>query len=158
MNSTDFVAWWGAITATVVFVWDIYKWKTQGPQLELSLSPNMQVLGDPAREGIQWVSITVTNVGDRPTTIKGVGMKYYRNWWQRIRNRAEKAAVFPNPNDSYPLPRILKPGDEWVGLVPQARSDLGIDLPMMSRTGHLVIWLTQSHKPNSLKKRLRVRN
>lgn len=154
MNTTDIAAWWGAALASLVLVWDMYKWKTQGPRLIMRLSPNMQVWGDPLREGKTWVSVTVSNVGDRPTTIKGVGMEYYTNWFRRLRNRAEKAVVFPNPSDGFPLPRVLNPGDEWLGLIPQERLDKEIDLEEMSRSGHLIIWLTQSHTQKAMRKRL----
>lgn len=157
MSSTDLAAWWGAVTATVVLIWDIYKWRTRGPRLKVSVSPNMLVMGDPRREGKTWVSITVTNVGDRPTTIKGVGMKHYRSRWLRLRNKADRAGVFPNPNDSYPLPRVLNPGEEWCGLIPQARDDLGIDLAALSRTGHLLISLSQSHSSREIETRLKVK-
>ena len=158
MSSTDLAAWWGAVVATVVFIWDIYKWKTQGPKLKVTVSPNMVVMGDPTREGKTWVSISVTNVGDRPTTIKGVGMEHYQSRWLRLKSTADKAAVFPNPNDNYPLPRILNPGEEWRGLIPQARDDLGIDLAALSRSGHLMIWLSHSHSSRAIKKRLEVKD
>jgi hypothetical protein len=154
MNTTDIVAWWGAIVASLVLLWDVYKWMAEGPRLTMRLSPNMRVLGDPSREGKIWVSVTVTNVGNRPTTIKVVGMEYYANWFSWLRNRAEKAAVFPNPSDSFPLPRVLKPGEEWLGLIPQERTDMEISLEEMSRTGRLMIWLSQSHKQRAIRKRL----
>jgi hypothetical protein len=152
--STDIVAWWGAIVASLVLLWDVYKWMVEGPRLTMRLSPNMEVWGDPSREGKTWVSVTVSNVGNRPTTIKGVGMEYYTNWFSRFRNRAERAAVFPNPNTGFPLPRVLNPGEEWLGLIPQERLDKGVDLEEISRTGHLMIWLSQSHKQRAMRKRL----
>jgi hypothetical protein len=156
MTSTEIAAWWGAIVASFVLAWDIYKWLRDGPRLKMRISPNMEIWGDPLREGKTWVSITVTNIGNRPTTIKGVGMEFYKNWYCRIRNRIEKAAVFPNPNDHFPLPRILNPGEEWMGFIPQERIDKGIDLEEMSQIGHLIIWLSQSHKEQAIKKRLLV--
>jgi hypothetical protein len=51
MTSTEIAAWWGAIIASIVLLWDIYKWKTRGPKLVMRLSPNIQVWGDPSREG-----------------------------------------------------------------------------------------------------------
>lgn len=158
MNTTDIAAWWGAVIASLVLVWDMYKWMTKGPRLFVRLSPNMKVFGDPLREGTTWVSVTVSNVGDRPTTIKGVGMEYYTNWFQRLRNKAEKAVLFPNANYSFPLPRVLNPGEEWLGLIPQARLDKEIDIEEMSRNGHLMIWLTQSHTQRAMYKRLIISN
>lgn len=154
MSSTGFAAWWGATVASLVLLWDVYKWIVEGPRLIMRLVPNMQVWGDPSREGKTWVSVTVSNVGTRPTTIKGVGMEFYANCFSRLRNRAEKAAVFPNPSDNFPLPRVLNPGEEWLGLIPQERLDKGINLEEMSRTGHLMIWLSQSHKHRAIRKRL----
>jgi hypothetical protein len=98
----------------------------------------------------------VSNVGDRPTTIKGVGMEYYTDWIKRLQSRAEKAAVFPNPNDGFPLPRVLNPGDEWCGLIPQNRIDKDMDLEAMSHSGHLMIWLTRSDKQRAQWKRLTI--
>ncbi len=156
MTSTEIAAWWGAIIASVVLLWDVYKWKTQGPKLVMRLSPNMLVYGDPLRENKTWVSVKVSNNGDRPATIKGVGMEYYTNWMKRLQNHAEKAAIFPNPNDGFPLPRVLNPGDEWCGLIPQKRIDKEMDLEEMSQTGHLMIWLSRSDRQKALRKRLSI--
>lgn len=156
MSSTEIAAWWGATIASAVLLWDIYKWKKQGPRLVMRISPNMQVWGDPSREGKTWVSVTVSNVGDRPTTIKGVGMEYYTGWLTRLRNRAKTAAVFPNPSDGFPLPRILNPGDEWCGLIPQQRIDKNMDMEAMSQSGHLMIWLSRSDRQRSLRQRLTI--
>jgi hypothetical protein len=154
LSTTDIVAWWGAIVASLLLFWDVYKWMVEVPRLTIRLSPNMEVLGDPSRGGKTWVPVTVSNVGNRPTTIKNVGMEYYSNWFSRLRSRAEKAAVFPNPSDDFPLPRVLNPGEAWLGLIPQARLDKGVDLEEMSRTGHLMILLSQSHTKRAIRKRL----
>lgn len=157
MQATEIAAWWGAAIATVVLLWDVYKWKTQGPRLVMRVSPNMEVWGDPSREGKTWVSVTVSNVGDRPTTMTGIGMEYYGNWYRRIRGRPDRAAVFPNPSDAFPLPKILNPGEQWLGLVPQERADKDFNLEEMSRTGHVVIWLGQSHSERAMRRRLTIR-
>lgn len=149
---SEIAAWWGAIVSSVVLLWDIYKWKHQGPRLVMRLSPNMQVWGDPSREGKTWVSVTVSNVGDRPTTIKGVGIVYYKSWLTRLRNRAENKAVFPKPSDDFPLPLVLNPGDEWGGLIPQKLIDKNIDMEAMSQSGHLLIWVSRSDEQRTLLK------
>lgn len=156
MTATEIAAWWGAVVATLVFLWDIYKWKTRGPKISMRLSPHMIVMGDPRREGRTWVTVTVTNIGDQPTTIKSLGFEYYTSCWKRIRKRTEKAFVVTNPSDRYPLPLVLNPGDEWVGFTPQDRDD--IDLETMSRNGHLLASLSQSHTDKPLRKRLIIKN
>ena len=70
LSGTDIVAWWGAIVATSVLIWDIYKWRTSGPRIKFIVQPNSLVVGDPARKGKRFISVKATNVGDRPTTIR----------------------------------------------------------------------------------------
>jgi len=170
MTSTEIAAWWGAILATLILFWDVYKWKRQGPKLVMRLSPNIHVFGDPLRENNLWVSITVTNIGDRPTTIKGVGMEFYTSWLQRLINRTKTAAIFTYPNYDKPLPQVLNSGDEWYGLIPQKgiasnewdslhrkkRLDEEFNIEELSRTGHLMIWLTRSDHPQALRTRLAI--
>ncbi len=157
MTTTEIAAWWGAIVATLVLLWDGYKWILQGPRLSMRVAPNMLIIGDPEREGKKWISVTVTNIGDRPTTMKGVGMEYYISWYQRFRKIPKTAAVFPNPNTNFPLPRIINPGEEWIGFIPQERADKDIDLYQMANNGHLLIWLSRSDTQKSIKKRVIIR-
>ncbi len=154
MTSTDIAAWWGAAVASLVLLWDAYKWISDGPRLSMRLSPNMEIFGDPSREGITWIAVNISNRGTRPTTIKNLGMEYYRSRWRRLRNRAALAAVFPNPSDGFPLPRVLNPGEEWLGLIPQQRLDLRIDIEDLSRSGHLMISVAQSHRRRAFHRRL----
>lgn len=76
----------------------------------MRISPNMIVIGDPERKGRTWVSVVISNVGTRPTTLKGIGMYHYKSLIDRIRRKTAMAAVFPNPSTNFPLPRILNPG------------------------------------------------
>ncbi|OOE63468.1 hypothetical protein [Salinivibrio kushneri] len=154
LSVSEIAAWWGASVATIVLVWDVFKWISNGPKLSMLLSPNMQVLGDPSREGKTWVSITISNTGSRPTTLKGVGIEFYDSFAQRLLGKPSHAALFPNPNDNLPLPRVIQPGDEWTGLIPQERVDKDLSLQKMAHEGHLMVWASQSHSKRS--KRLRL--
>jgi hypothetical protein len=69
MAVTDIVAWWGAILATIVFAWDIIKWRLAGPKLRLSVNSGMQSINISEYEGKTLISATVVNYGDRPTTV-----------------------------------------------------------------------------------------
>ena len=83
-NTTDFVAWWGAVVATAVFIWDIYKWKTSGAKISLKTSSNMKAFNIPNKEKDTWIVVTVENNGDRPTTITIVALKRYKNLFFRL--------------------------------------------------------------------------
>ncbi len=154
MEPSEIAAWWGASVATIVLCWDIYKWLKEGPKIVMSMSPNMKVIGDPEREGITWVSVTISNTGTRPTTLKNIGMEYYENLFDRIRKKTSTAAIFPNASTSFPLPRVIKPGEEWNGLIPQERVDKDFSLEERARSGHLMIWVGLSHTKHGKKARL----
>ncbi|HHG3514806.1 TPA: hypothetical protein ACPV0E_001724 [Vibrio parahaemolyticus] len=141
MSISEIAAWWGAIVASIVLIWDVYKWKTDGPMLNVLLAPNMKTFGDPERDDMTWVSITVTNVGSRPTTLKSVGMWYHKDRMSYWRKKVQHAAIFPNPNKQFPLPFVLKPGEEWIGLLPQDR----LYEDIKDKSGCMTIWLSHSH-------------
>jgi len=45
---TGVLAVWGAFIATVVLIWDVYKWITSGPWIHLEVKANMLMYGDSA--------------------------------------------------------------------------------------------------------------
>lgn len=82
MNITLFLALWGAILATVVFGWDIVKWKRNTARLRFIVRPDtyygdseaVAVPGEP--EGRKMlrpsIHIELNNVGAHPTTILNI--------------------------------------------------------------------------------------
>ena len=115
----NIVAWWGAVVATIVLLWDIYKWKASGPRVFIRVSPNMSILGVPKYEGETYVTVRVNNLGSRQTTITNLYCSYYRNWFLRFLRKPRKSFVVANPGISFPLPYVLQPGTEWNGIILQ---------------------------------------
>ena len=140
------VAWWGAIIATFVLLWDIYKWKTSGPKIRFRANPNMKTFNIPSREGKTWISATAENVGTGATTITNLGFQYYRNWFKKIFRKPDSSGVIASaeatPNQS--IPYILNPGTIWQGLALQTK-----ELEENSRKGYLIceLYYSQSKKP-----------
>ena len=69
MSATDIAAWIGAVTGTLVLIWDVYKWTQTGPKVKVSAAPNMvaygsavTILGNKAN-----IMVEVTNTGDGKT-------------------------------------------------------------------------------------------
>jgi len=77
---TNIAAWWGAVIATFVIIWDIYKWTHSGPIINVTASPNMQAVGNFSnRESDKdYISIIVTNTGNIKTTITHLVVFYYK--------------------------------------------------------------------------------
>ncbi len=141
-NTTDFVAWWGAIIATLVFIWDIYKWKSTGSKVTLRTQLNMKSINIPSREGKTWIFITAQNNGDRASTITVVGLKHYKNAIMKIMRKASNSFVVPGveATSNQSIPFILNPGSIWQGLVLQTE-----EVETYAKDGILICELYCSH-------------
>jgi len=135
MNITNLAAWWGAIIATLVLIWDMYKWKLSGPIINVSASPGMQTVGNLPNhlEGKKYISVEVTNTGDRKTTITHLVGLHYKSFFQKLINKKDINFIVATPAFiPPPLPYILEPGERWMGGIEQ-----NSELEEMSRNGYL---------------------
>ncbi len=150
MDRTGLIAGYAAVVATVVFLWDIYKWKRTGPRISFTASPDMQIYGDPTREGKMYISVRAANIRDKSTTITTLGLRWYKNWLYRLRRKPDVSAVISSPGFSgRQLPYVLQPGNIWDGLAIQE----GV-MKERPKKGILIFELYSSHKKNP--KRVRV--
>jgi hypothetical protein len=133
LTTTDIVAWWGAVVATLVLLWDVYKFLRQGPSLRINARPDMQAYGMPGREEDTFVIVEAVNVGDRPTTLTIIGLRYYTSHFQRWRRKPQRTMIVPDPALTQPLPHVLEPGKMWAGGITQ-----NAELEQMAGDGILV--------------------
>ena len=121
MKATDLAAWWGAIVASLILIWDIYKWKRCGPIVRVSATPNMRTYGNisDSQKDKTYVVVEVTNTGDRKTTITHLIGFHYKSFFQKILKKRNKAFVVAIPALSEPLPYVLEPGERWLGGIDQ---------------------------------------
>ena len=152
MSSTAFVAWWGAILSSVVFLWDVYKYRSAGPKLRFSVQTGMQSINMPEYEGRTLILAKVANRGDRPTTITNLGYLYFQKRRLLGKNIADKAAIVPNPSRAQPLPFELKPGAEWMGFAIQ-----DAEIEKWATGGTLYMMLYHSHDEKGLRHRVVIR-
>jgi len=150
IGTTEFIAGYAALVATVVLVWDIYKWKVSGPRIRFKVSPNMQVFNYPGiSHADTFVTAKAINVGHLPTTITTLGIRYYRNWLRRILRRSDRQGVIANTALN-PLPHVLEPGTIWTGLINQS------ELRGFRGSGILFCELYLSHKRTPKAARIRI--
>lgn len=146
MTATEVAAWWGASVASSVLVWDIIKWNMKGSRLNISASPNMESFGgDFGVENDQtYIIITVSNRGDRKTTLTHVVGYYYKNRLQKLRNKHKKAFLVTSAAFAKPIPLILDVGEQWTGGIIQEP-----ELEDLSRKGYLYcgVFHSSSKKP-----------
>jgi hypothetical protein len=105
---TGVVAVYGAALSTFNFL-------RAGPKLRFTVRPGMVVV--PSDDKRTFIQTEVTNYGDRPTTLRTIGLRYFEKpWsWARLRNHATNTAVLNDPNPAQPLPYELKPGVSGAG-------------------------------------------
>ena len=78
-NLTSFVAWWGAVVATLVLLWDIYKWTKSGPSVVISARPDMKTfVGAPQNlSEKKYILAEAVNKGNKKTTITHLVSYHY---------------------------------------------------------------------------------
>lgn len=118
--TTDFVAWWGAVIATAVLVWDCIKWFRSGARLRCMVRPNafyqdsevvpLENSPDGARAVMKdSIHIELTNVGALPTTIMSIS----------ARRPMDSGGWAGNGGSAFvehwgkKLPYMIAPGDVW---------------------------------------------
>ena len=134
MKPTEIAAWWGAIVATLIFAWDIFKWKRSGAIISINASPNMKTFGG-VPDGLEnktLIVVEATNIGNQKTTITHMVGFHYKNLFSKLTDKKDLSFFVPNPAPSSPLPYILGPGERWLGCMEQNQ-----ELEEKSRDGYL---------------------
>ena len=116
MKATEFAAWWGAAIATLVLLWDIYKWERPGPRVLVTARPNMKTLDNSKLN----VFVEATNLGDRPTTLTHFSAFQFKTVLHRVRMKPSKSFIIPWTTGGPTIPHTLSPGERWTGLIDQA--------------------------------------
>lgn len=152
-NLTSFVAWWGAVVATLVFLWDIYKWVKSGPSVVVSARPNMKTsVGAPQNlSGKHYVVVEAVNKGNKKTTITHLVYYHYSSIIKRILKKPSATFFVPNTGLDQRLPHVLEPGERWLGIIEQSK-----DLEKMAGQGYLHCGINHALKAKPVLQRVRI--
>jgi hypothetical protein len=148
-KTTEIVAWWGAALSTIMLLWDIYKWRTAGPKIRMSVTANMISINNPETDGKNLIRIDVTNYGDRPTTITNVLFLQYKSVWAHIFKKPHITYLIEQPSKAQPLPFELKEGQVWTGLATQDKT-----LEVAAKDNYLLCVAYLSHSERPMKRRI----
>jgi len=119
MKASEIAAWWGAIIATIVLGWDIYKWKRSRSNIQVHVSSDMQTVASNSLQDDKNIFVEVVNRGDKVSTITKLFVKHYRSIFHRIINKHSMQGIIINPIGYTPLPYELGPGKRWTGCIDQ---------------------------------------
>jgi len=119
VTPTTIAAWWGAAVATLVFLWDIYKWRHRVANVEVTATANMKVHPNlPPTGNTTFILVVAVNRGGQQTTITHLAGEYFPTLWHKIFNRgAQRFAILNTVGPG--IPYVLPPGQRWSGLINQ---------------------------------------
>jgi len=126
MNSaTVIAAWWGAIVATLAFLWEVFRWLRTGPRIQVKAQADMKAINIPGYDETDTIIIVeVINIGDVQTTITNVGAYVYDGLISRLKDRPQSKYVLVGPNSfGPPIPHVLDVGKRWQGGIKQSQFD-----------------------------------
>ena len=141
-TTTDAVAIYAAIVATGALALEIRRWFEAGPKLALTVIAKARIYGGIAPDESQYLSVRVTNRGDRPTTVTNFGLLQYESRYKQYQNQSSRSAIIVQPEGEWgpPLPHVLQPGTEWTGM-----AKYNDDLVEWAKTGKLYAAIHSSH-------------
>jgi len=121
---TDVLAWVGAVTGTIGFGWDVYKWRKRGAEVRVRIKPNMLHAGPRSEAQKPLCIVEAINLGAAPTTITHFMGAHYTSFWQRLLNRPAASLFVPQSSETATgVPYVLAPGQVWIGRADQAQLD-----------------------------------
>jgi hypothetical protein len=136
-------AWWGAVIATIVLLFDFYKWARSGPRIRCDPKYGWKMKVDGVDDDNEYIFFPVTNAGDRPTTITRQGALYSPDRIKRYFCKPKEQFFFKGGlHGMGKIPMIIKPGEIWDGCA--AITD---DMHrLMNKVGYLYLSLEFSHR------------
>ena len=129
-ENTEFVAWWGAIVATLVLLWEVFKWFQSGPKIRSRVTLNThyedgEVIKKENTEDGEVITyqdychLELVNVGKMPTTIIGVKATSKMNGKRDMQMEVTQQVFAPHFGKH--LPHVLSPGEVWSCRLPMDR-------------------------------------
>ncbi len=135
---------WTAVIAIIMSAaslgLEVRRWFETGPRLSISLLADAETF--PEADGKTYFLVTMSNRGDRATTIDAFALMSWESRFHKHlrRNASWNAVIAPDPRSS-PLPDRLEVGGQWKGICRH-----GTDLEERRKTGALYAAVYASHR------------
>ncbi|MBU1882355.1 hypothetical protein KKA08_09975 [bacterium] len=140
MSISDIAAWWGAIIASFVLIWDIFKWRKSGPKIIATARRGWKTFNIPQTEGHKLIHVTATNTGDRATTLTVMGLHWYPEGSTLADKTKRQTYVVMGIQGFDKIPQKIEPGDVWTNVIIEHEKIA----PLLTK-GMLVVALGFSH-------------
>jgi hypothetical protein len=149
---SQIAAWWGAIVATIVLAWDIYKFRATGPKLTLLSRSNFDWFFDDPQAGKK-LFVKAVNRGEVSVRLTRLELRFYKNWIFRIIGIQSSRYVVNSDmfTGEKEFPYVLNPTSSWA-----IACQLFSSLQAEALKGHLVLELYCDQLRGPLKSRVRI--
>lgn len=117
------VAVYAATMSTIVFLWDVYKWKRSGAQLRIVATTDYPWSPSAGFIDLDWnrtvpedvlnVRVTAANIGDQPTTLTSLKLMHWTSRWRSIAYRNKPDREFSDFSTDHFFPMEFKSGGIW---------------------------------------------
>jgi hypothetical protein len=136
---------YSAIVSTAVAGWSVYTYLRDGPRLRISVGGNRRLVGEGYLDPKTYLMYEVVNTGTATTTINGLGLFVYDNWWQKFRQKSAAAYVITlAPASTQNLPFVLEPGHRFMGVSFQTPE---IVKHTREQIVYVTVWHTMAKRP-----------
>jgi hypothetical protein len=152
------VSFLSMIVSACTFVLQLRRWFDEGVKLTISIMAEAKKFGVGTVDKNTYVSVTVTNRGDAPTTLTHLLVYTYpnkvaiytpRRLLRFLKQPSPKTWIIPQPTPGT-LPHLLEPGTYWIGLAVHTA-----ELKTAITTGCAYIGIISSHSDRIFFKRIR---
>ena len=126
---TFYLAIWGAVLATVTFIWNIWKWRQESPHIVEKVEAIRSLRSENNYAGIR---LTLRNRGGKRTTVEKIFINRRPRWLEfglfsillRLRREVvwQQNVGVSNPKTAK-LPVILDANEVWDGFIPFESND-----------------------------------
>lgn len=117
LSPSDYAAWWGAFMATVIGLWDVYKWWRDRPGFIVKVDcPSERDLEKSGN--FLSVEIEVIN-GQSPLTIRQISLRHYKSIWHRPFFKPDRSCKLKQTD----LPKKLDPAEVYKVILDECDND-----------------------------------
>jgi hypothetical protein len=147
------------LVSALALVLEFRRWLDEGVRLSLTVMVGARVFGGYERDENKYLTITVTNRGNAPTTITHFVLFNYpsklaryvpRFLYRRIKWFHAQSFIVNSTGSPGPIPYVLEPGRMWMGRATQTP-----DLETMIEGGRLYVGIICSHSNKTWFKHVR---
>jgi hypothetical protein len=151
LNPSEYAAWWGACIATIIALWDVYKWWRDRPGFSVKIKC---LTSTELKNSIDFLSVGVEVInGQSPLSIRAVSLRHFKTIWHcaiRKPNRFSKLSLSE-------LPKKLDPAEVWMIELDEFDDDFCLSREDLTN-GILYINLYGTHRKRPVSARLLIKN